>query len=61
MLFESRNRKQNSFVFEKWRISFDCLHRIRARGVDEFANAIQYRPRKIGGLGDVGVNARIFP
>jgi hypothetical protein len=47
-------------VFEKRRTPFDRFLHIRARGVDELADAAENRPGKIAGPGDIGVDARIL-
>jgi len=60
MFFECGCGDQDSLVLIKRHAPFDRLRHFRANGVDELTDASQNWFRKVGGPGDVNVNARVW-
>src|SRR5262249_8061321 len=60
VLLERRHAAQNALVHEVRKAPLHGLFHIRARGVDELADVGQDRFGEVSGLGNIGINARIF-
>ena len=60
MLFETGHAKEYPFMQKKRHAPLHCFLHIGAGGVCKFAEVEQDLLRKIGGLRDVGIDARVF-
>src|SRR6185295_1554516 len=60
VLLECRHTAEDSFVIEMRHAPLQRLDDFRAAGMNQFANVDKDWFGKVGGLGDVRINARVF-